>query len=943
MDAIRYVARWLLRFGVVWVVDGLSLLSAALIVPGVHLLAADLDDRLVVAAAAAFMLGIVNLLIRPLILLLALPFGFLATFIFGLLANALTLLITSRLLPFFQVDGFLAAAAGGLVLAAVNTLLTGIITLDDEGSFYEGLIERIARLQTFRGAAEPGRGLVLLEIDGLSYWHMKYALEAGLLPTLGKLMQEEGYVLSRVECGLPSQTSACQAGIMFGDNYDIPAFRWYDKEQRKLYVSGEDAAAINARFARGHGLLRGGSSINNMLNGDAEKSILTLADLNSGSWEQKSRRAQDIYLLAANPYFLTRTMVLMIGDMLLELFQYAKACIRNVRPRVDRLHRLYPLIRATANILLRDVGAHLAALDILRGAPVIYVTWPGYDEVAHHSGPWSKDALRVLRKYDRVFRRIVRFMRQKAPRPYELIVLSDHGQSFGATFKQRYGLTLKEFIERQLPAGTTVQQRIGGDNGIIAVSAMSAELANVQEQGMTGRMGAAVVKSSQKAAQKAVQRREEEIGPPPAAQVVVVGSGNLAQVYFDFHPRRVTLPELDAVYPGMVSALVAHEGIGLVAGYLDADTPIVLGKRGQHNLRTGEVVGEDPLRPYGDVALRAWQIKRVMDFPHSGDLMVISTLYPDGTVAAFEELIGSHGGLGGEQTDAFLFHPADMVVGPTRNAADLYPILNGRRGLLAAPADAPHSPQGWGARGAALHSSQAWGGEEAAPHSPQVWGAEKVAPRSPQGWEAKGTPSHLAGGADDHVWRLAYLADGVLRRPSRWLALALRSLILDRAAFAEAADDPRMTGPALVLALGGLALAVLFSPTGWQTATWLEQIGVWLIMVEVITAAGRSLGGQASYTRTLRGLGFAATAHLLNLLALIPFLAPLARFSASAASFVALWMAGVEVHGLSGRRTVILPVAGMALFFVGLSALGVLFAGAELTITTLGRNLGLLP
>lgn len=891
MDAIRYVARWLLRFGIVWVVDGLSLLSAALLVPGVHLLAADLDDRLVVAAAAAFMLGIVNLLIRPLILLLALPFGFLATFIFGLLANALTLLITSRLLPFFQVEGFLAAAAGGLVLAAVNTILTGIITLDDEGSFYEGLIERIARLQTFRGAAEPGRGLVLLEIDGLSYWHMQYALEAGLLPTLNRLRQEEGYVLSRVECGLPSQTSACQAGVMFGDNYDIPAFRWYDKEQRRLYVSGGDAAALNARFARGHGLLRGGSSINNMLNGDAEKSILTLADLNSGSWEQRSRRAQDIYLLAANPYFLMRTVVLMLGDVLLELFQYAKACIRRVRPRIDRLHRLYPLIRATANILLREVGAHLATLDILRGAPVIYMTWPGYDEVAHHSGPWSQDAFGVLKKYDRVFRRILRFMRAKASRPYELIVLSDHGQSFGATFKQRYGLTLKEFIEQQLPTGTTVQQRIGGDDGIIAVSAVSAELANVQEQGMTGRMGTAVVKSSQKAAQKAVQRRAEESGPPPTAQVVVVGSGNLAQIYFDFQPRRVTLAELNAFYPGMVNALVAHDGIGLVAGYLDADTPLVLGKGGQRNLRTGEVIGTDPLVPYGDVALRAWQIKRVMDFPHSGDLMVISTLYPDGTVAAFEELIGSHGGLGGEQTDAFLFHPADMVVGPTRNATDLYPILNGRRGLPALPTAA----------------------------------------------------RQVAGPADGHVWRLANLIDGVAHRPSRWLALALRSLILDRSAFAEAATDPRMTGPALVLALGGLAMAVLFSPTGWQTATWLEQIGVWLIMVQVITAAGRPLGGQASYTRALRGLGFAATAHLFNLLALIPFLAPLARFSASAASFVAIWMAGVEVHGLSGWRTVILPIAGMALFFVGLSTLAVLFAGAELTITALARNVGLLP
>jgi len=53
------------------------------------------------------------------------------------------------------------------------------------------------------------------------------------------------------------------------------------------------------------------------------------------------------------------------------------------------------------------------------------------------------------------------------------------------------------------------------------------------------------------------------------------------------------------------------------------------------------------------------------------------------TVAALEELIGSHGGMGGEQTDAFLFHPGDMVVPETRNSIDVFPILNARRGLPA--------------------------------------------------------------------------------------------------------------------------------------------------------------------------------------------------------------------------------------------------------------------
>ena len=660
MDAIRYVVRWFIRFVVLWLVDAISLMVVAAILPGMSFQVPNWGAYLVAAAAAAFALGIVNLLLRPLILLLALPLGLVATLIVGFLANAFALLITARLMPTLQVDGLLAAFLGGLVLAAVNTVLTGILSMNDEDSFYSGVVERLAKRDVFQGAAEPGRGLVMLEIDGLSFHHMKKALAENMLPTLNRLQDEEGYVLTRVDCGLPSQTSACQAGIMFGDNYDIPAFRWYDKDRQKLFVSGGDAAEINTRYAKGHGLMRGGSSINNMLDGDAEKAILTMADLKGGTPDERQRRARDIYLLAVNPYFLMRTIVLMLGDALLEVFQYTKARMQNVQPRLNRLHHAYPLLRAACTVLMRDVAAYGAALDIVRGSPSIYVTYPGYDEVAHHSGPSSSDAFGVLKRYDQVIRHVLRYIRNKAPRPYDLIILSDHGQSFGATFKQRYGVSLKEFIEQQLPAGTTVSEHMGGDTGITSLAAVSGELDNVQQQGVGGRVGGAVVKQGQQAAQRAVKESEGEDGPE-TAQVVAYGSGNLAQVYFDLYPRRIMLDELEAAFPGMIDALVAHEGIGVVAGYLDADTPVVLGKGGRRNLHTGEVSGVDPLLPYGDVALRAWQVGRVMDFPHAGDLMVVSTLYPDGTVAALEELIGNHGGMGGEQTDAFLFHPGDMA------------------------------------------------------------------------------------------------------------------------------------------------------------------------------------------------------------------------------------------------------------------------------------------
>ena len=305
------------------------------------------------------------------------------------------------------------------------------------------------------------------------------------------------------------------------------------------------------------------------------------------------------------------------------------------------------------------------------------------------------------------------------------------------------------------------------------------------------------------------------------------GSGNLAQVYFDLVPRKITLSELNAAYPGMVDALVQHEGIGLVCGYDDQGTPVALGKEGARNLHTGEVTGADPLqlyapedpKAYGHATLeaRVWQVHRVMDFPHAGDLMVISTVYPDGTVAALEELIGNHGGLGGEQTDAFLFHPSDMAVPPTRNSTDVFHILNGRR-------DQPISADGKG-------------------------DLPVTAPT-------------------DDAWSLANLWAG-LKDVRTWLPLAGRALVLDRSAYQEVVDDERMTGPALLL---GLGLLVVFTWAKYAQGNGLllslllilVSIAGWFIAVLGIHVAGRVLADKGSYTRTLRGLGFANVVTLIR-------------------------------------------------------------------------------
>jgi uncharacterized membrane protein YvlD (DUF360 family) len=891
---IRQALRLIYRLAILWFVDTIALWVTAALVPGMNI-QPDEGGTLVIAASAALVLSIINLLIRPLVLVLALPLGFIAVFIIGFLVNAVVLWLTSVLLsPSFQVNGLLPAVLGSLVFSAINTVITNLMTVDDQDSFYQAFIERLARRSMFEGATGPERGVVMLEIDGLSYHHIKKAIKDGWMPNVSDLIDTDGYALSRVDCGLPSQTSACQSGIMFGNNYDIPAFRWFDKDRNKLMVSGSDATEINARYASGEGLMRSGTSINNMMNGDANKSLLTLADLRAGTPEDKKARARDISLLMLNPYFFMRTMVFFFQDVIVELWQGWRQRANDVQPRLNRLHKGYPFIRAATTVFMRDISSYLAILDIIRGSPSIYLTWPGYDEVAHHSGPWTKDAFGTLRQFDQVIGRIRDTISEKAPRPYELILLSDHGQSFGATFLQRYDYDLKEFIEKQLPAGTAVATVSGGDDGTISMAAMSGELENIQEERAGGFAGRAVISQTQKALSRGVDIRSggadtEQDGVEEPASVTVCGSGNLAQVYFHLYPRKITIDELNGAYPGMVDALVAHEGVGFVVGYEDDGVPVVLGKGGRRNLHMGSVEGADPLQPYGDVTLRSQQVRRVADFPHAGDLIVNSTLFPDGTVAAMEELVGNHGGLGGEQTDAFILHPSDMEVPETKNSMDVFGILNSRRGLVGAPPK-PASAE-----------------------------AEPVDP-----------------------WTISSLLAG-LRNFGTWSGLAVRAVLLDTRAYREIAANVSLTGPALLLAIIGEFILAIFQSEQSAIIATVVRVAAWVISVVWFMFAGRLLKGKAGFGSTFRVLGFAQAINILNLIAFIPVISNLTQIIVGILLFVATWIGVAQANELKGWRSLILPISYVVILILTLLIIGVLASGTIFTLETLGRSLGILP
>jgi uncharacterized membrane protein YvlD (DUF360 family) len=886
MVAITRVFRSIVRFFVVWFIDSVSISITSRLISGMSIEPPEGMSKFVVAIAIAFILGIVNLLIRPLLLLIAVPLGWMVVFLAGFFINAIALMITASLVPAFQIDSWWIAFLASLILALVNTVLSILLNIDDDNSFYDNLVQRQAR--RFAGEVDrgAGRGLVILETDGLSYQRIQKAIADGYMPTLKEMMEEEGYKLSRVDCGIPPTTPACQAGILQGNNTNIPAFRWLDKKTGKLLAGGQAAAIVEPELSDGNGLLRGGTSIGNMFSGDAATSILTFSKIKTGTPEDKKQRARDMFLLMRNPYFFVRVLVLFFGDVFLEIWQGWQQRRKNVQPRLNRLHNGYPFLRAAVNVFLRDIGTYFTILDIVRGTPAMYTLYAGYDEIAHHSGPYTHDADISLRQFDKQVERIKKVIEEKAPRPYELILLSDHGQSFGPTFKQRYGISILDFIQQQMPQGTSVSGSGGGDDGTIGVSAMMDELQNMEDEKEGGAVGKAAVRQGQRLIKSGLDRQESFKEAKPANVTLAYG-GNGALVYFDLYPRKITLNELNAAYPGLVDKLVAHEGIGFVIAFDNDFDAIVFGKGGARNLHTGDVVGEDPLLPYGDVELRSWQLKRLADFDNSGDLILNSTLFPDGTVAALEELIGNHGGLGGEQTDAYMFHPGDMVIPPTRGSYEFKAILDSRRGL---PGPTPK------------------------PEHPPV---RFVDP-----------------------WSGANLAKGI-SQVGVWLRLAVQALTLNRDAYQEIAANAYMTAPALAISLLAQGIQSFVARGVFDLTDILIRYIFWFVAVLFLHMAARLLRGKRHYTSTLRVAGFAQSAHVLTLLNFLPVIGLLAAFIAQILALFGIWIGTAEAHALRGWRTILLPVIYLIIFIVGLVFLIAAIQGSAFTIDTMLNDLGL--
>jgi hypothetical protein len=369
--------------------------------------------------------------------------------------------------------------------------------------------------------------------------------------------------------------------------------------------------------------------------------------------DRPGRIGQDYFAYFANPYNVTRTLALVIREVVSELWSAAQQRRLDVRPRVHRGFA-YALMRAWGTIIQRDLQVQAVIADMYAGRPVTYTTFLAYDEVAHHSGVERPESLLTLRRVDRELGRIAAATADAA-RPYRLVVLSDHGQSQGATFLDRYGVTLEALV-REAAGSETVASSEAHDE---AAGYLGAGL--IEAGGGDSAPARAVRRATRRSVDDRLLPEEAAGGGDGLPEIVVMASGCLGLVSFPRMPGRVTIEQLEERYPGVIPALRDHPGVGFLLVRSQRHGALAIGAGGVRHLDEDRVDGDDPLAPFGPNAAR--HVRRTDGFAHCPDIVLNSTYWAElDEVAAFEELVGSHGGMGGAQSHPFVLHPVELAL-----------------------------------------------------------------------------------------------------------------------------------------------------------------------------------------------------------------------------------------------------------------------------------------
>ncbi|MDQ6721956.1 MAG: alkaline phosphatase family protein [Candidatus Dormibacteraeota bacterium] len=475
-------------------------------------------------------------------------------------------------------------------------------------------------------------GLVLVHVDGLGADSLEQALRDGDMPFTKSLIESEGYEVHRYRCGIPSTTPFVQAGILYGDNSEIPSFRWWDRDERLLVQFGARSTFKRVADKYFHGcmpLTQDGACIAACYPaGAAETFGINYRDRDYSKTDRYRSAWSVVLPYLANP--------LHLGDL---VWHGAASIARTAKAYVgDRLSGRRPAATYVMTDAFEEMFVHHLTRYAVRKAmrnsyPAIYAGFYAFDETGHAFGPNDRYALRILKHVDNTIKAIAAGRDDN----YELVVLSDHGQIDTIPFNQISEIAFGELVAGWLP-GYRVQEMKG----------------------------------------KAYGRDEEDA----TGHVNITNSGGLAHLYFADRAKRSSYSELNADFPHLAGNIAACDGVALVMAREGREDVFIAG---------GKEFRGDAVKPilaqYDDPAILLSQLSRLNSFERSGDLVIFGA-FKGGKQVNFENQAGGHGSIGGEQAHPFVLAKREWALDVTtvQGAHELHPVLVRLRDRLNAKA-----------------------------------------------------------------------------------------------------------------------------------------------------------------------------------------------------------------------------------------------------------------
>jgi len=470
--------------------------------------------------------------------------------------------------------------------------------------------------------------LVILHVDGVSADTLERALERGDMPFVRRLLDREGYAIHRYRCGLPSTTPFAQAGILYGDNSEIPSFRWWDRERRVLvqFGTGSTFKKVADKYFTGCvPLTKEGACIAACYPAEAADDFGIAYQDRSYGREPRSRSAANVLV----PYL---TNPLHLGDW---VWQAAAVFERTAKDyivaRTEGRHpaRAYVATDVAEAIFVHHLTRYAVVKAMREGYSPIYAGFYAYDETAHAFGPTDESSRRVLRHVDHSITKVA----ASRDRGYELVVLSYHGQVDTRPFRAAHGQPFGEALSQMLP-GFRVEEHKGHAFG-------------PDDKEARGR-------------------------------VVATLSGGVAHVYFAERATRISHGELARRFPELLPRLAGMREIALLM-LRDGHDDVFVTAAGE--LRGAAV--KPVLAPYDDPDVLFEQLTRLNSFDACGDIVLFGA-FVDGKQVNFENQAGGHGSIGGEQLHPFVLAKKDwgLDLSGVRGAHQLHAVLRGLRDRL---------------------------------------------------------------------------------------------------------------------------------------------------------------------------------------------------------------------------------------------------------------------